>query len=539
MTSGVNIAEFSQTQDRLRDGRKTSAQNLDLADQLTFSSVLRAQVDTAQQGLEQVQDAATQRMQADRAADQSQSAAPTEPRPKRATNDDTHQTSARKDTSRSTKPKFALDDKPKTETKAPAAPKQDDDQSAPAADATTPKAAQVADQNAAPIQPDVTAPVAAAIATPAAKPDEQTKPADDAAASLTQVIAQLHGAKPTEDAGQPVHAQIRAMHEHTVGQLADEAVKGSDTHSLKAAQEADLANRIDSSAPVVISVDTGNSAAAQPMPTSAPLLSADTQRAAFSLTSNNTPAPNDQSFDQQPTPDRQMASTHGDLTLPQTPAAPSMQPQPDLLSSVLSAQASSMAAQQTAAETEAQAGPVEIAPVGGAAVVQAPQQTAPTTKAAPATPTKQPEKPQAPAEQIAVKIRQAVGEGLDKINIKLHPADLGRIEVKLDVAKDGTVSATVLAEKPETLDLLQKDQRGLQQALTDSGLKVDTANLNFGLQAQGQQLADAGRDRRMPYSRNDARTVAKVGATGEMPAMPVGAVYGRNLRSNGGVDIRI
>ena len=77
MTSSVDIAELSQTQDRFREGRKTSAQDLQLADAMKFSTIFRAQVDTAQQGFEQVMDAARQRMQADKALDKSQASDPT------------------------------------------------------------------------------------------------------------------------------------------------------------------------------------------------------------------------------------------------------------------------------------------------------------------------------------------------------------------------------------------------------------------------------------------------------------------------------
>ncbi len=88
-------------------------------------------------------------------------------------------------------------------------------------------------------------------------------------------------------------------------------------------------------------------------------------------------------------------------------------------------------------------------------------------------------------EQIAVQIQKSVGQGLDRIKIQLKPAELGRVEIKLDVMQDGRVAASVIVDRPETLEMLQRDARGLQQALQDAGLKSDGANLSFNLSGRG------------------------------------------------------
>src|SRR3546814_18557062 len=76
--------------------------------------------------------------------------------------------------------------------------------------------------------------------------------------------------------------------------------------------------------------------------------------------------------------------------------------------------------------------------------------------------------------------------GQDQISIKLHPAELGRIEVKLENASDGTLRAVISAERTETLDLLQRDARGLERALQAAGVKTDSGSLSFNLRGQGQ-----------------------------------------------------
>jgi len=102
-----------------------------------------------------------------------------------------------------------------------------------------------------------------------------------------------------------------------------------------------------------------------------------------------------------------------------------------------------------------------------------------------------------PAEQIAIQVQRAQVAGQEKITIKLHPAELGRIEVKLEHSSDGTLRAVLSAERPETLDLLQRDARGLERALQEAGLKTDSGSLNFSLRGQshGQDQQAGGNDR--------------------------------------------
>ncbi|MGH6947747.1 MAG: flagellar hook-length control protein FliK [Kiloniellales bacterium] len=89
-----------------------------------------------------------------------------------------------------------------------------------------------------------------------------------------------------------------------------------------------------------------------------------------------------------------------------------------------------------------------------------------------------------PSEQIAVQVQRALGAGSDRISIHLHPAELGRIEVKLDMSGDNTLRVAVSVDKPETLDLLQRDARSLDRALQDAGIKTDSGSLSFDLRQQ-------------------------------------------------------
>ncbi|MCH7887693.1 MAG: flagellar hook-length control protein FliK [Proteobacteria bacterium] len=96
-----------------------------------------------------------------------------------------------------------------------------------------------------------------------------------------------------------------------------------------------------------------------------------------------------------------------------------------------------------------------------------------------------PSTPQPPAEQVALQLQIAIRKGLDRITIQLKPAALGTINITLDVASDGRVSAVIAADRSDTLELLQRDARGLERALQDAGLRTDSGSLSFNLRGDG------------------------------------------------------
>lgn len=96
------------------------------------------------------------------------------------------------------------------------------------------------------------------------------------------------------------------------------------------------------------------------------------------------------------------------------------------------------------------------------------------------------------ATQVAVEIQRAVTAGKDQIRIRLHPAELGQIDVSLKVRNDGTVKVNVTIERPETFDLMQRDSRALERALQDAGLKTDSSSLNFNLRGGDQHGPNDG-----------------------------------------------
>lgn len=91
-----------------------------------------------------------------------------------------------------------------------------------------------------------------------------------------------------------------------------------------------------------------------------------------------------------------------------------------------------------------------------------------------------------PVHQLSFQVSRAVLEGATRMTVRLDPPELGQVSVRLDFQTEGAVRAYLSAERPETLDLLQRDARFLERALNDAGVKTDSGSLNFSLGQQGQ-----------------------------------------------------
>ncbi len=96
-----------------------------------------------------------------------------------------------------------------------------------------------------------------------------------------------------------------------------------------------------------------------------------------------------------------------------------------------------------------------------------------------------------PNTQIAFQVAKGAAEGVDRFSIQLHPTELGSVEVQLNFAEDGHVSALIVAERAETLDMLQKDSRALERSLASAGLQLDSGGLSFSLK-QDQNTGGQG-----------------------------------------------
>jgi flagellar hook-length control protein FliK len=135
-------------------------------------------------------------------------------------------------------------------------------------------------------------------------------------------------------------------------------------------------------------------------------------------------------------------------------------------------------------------------------------------------------------EQLAVHIQRAARDGLDRIDIRLSPAELGRIEVRLEFGHDGRLTASIAADRPETLDQLQRDARGLERALEAAGLKTDAGGLSFNLRGDNRQ--DAQNNQRLTQTGSATLLLDTA-----LPEDASSAALASTARPNGLLDIRV
>ncbi|MDB5548549.1 MAG: flagellar hook-length control protein, partial [Tardiphaga sp.] len=142
-----------------------------------------------------------------------------------------------------------------------------------------------------------------------------------------------------------------------------------------------------------------------------------------------------------------------------------------------------------------------------------------------------------PLNALAMQIAATAAGGKTSFDIRLDPAELGRIDVRLDVDRNGNVTSHLTVEKPETLAMLRQDAPQLQRALNDAGLQTSDKGLQFSLSDQsltGQNNQNGARD---SGGRPSQRLIV---AEDELPPVVMaGRSYGRLLSSSSGVDIKV
>ena len=138
-----------------------------------------------------------------------------------------------------------------------------------------------------------------------------------------------------------------------------------------------------------------------------------------------------------------------------------------------------------------------------------------------------------PVSGLAMEIAASAKSGKTRFEIRLDPAELGRIDVRIDVDRHGQVTSHLTVERPETLSMLRQDANQLQRALDNAGLSTGNGGLQFSLRDQSSQGQNDGNQ----SNPNAHRLV--VSEEDSVPAVVAGRNYGRMLGSSGGVDIRV
>jgi flagellar hook-length control protein FliK len=97
-------------------------------------------------------------------------------------------------------------------------------------------------------------------------------------------------------------------------------------------------------------------------------------------------------------------------------------------------------------------------------------------------------------DSLSLSVAAKSAAGLRHFDIRLDPPELGRVEVRLSVDDSGSGQVTMIADKPHTLALLQRDADGLARSLSEAGVDLTGGGLSFSLRSdQNSQNGNNGK----------------------------------------------
>lgn len=105
-------------------------------------------------------------------------------------------------------------------------------------------------------------------------------------------------------------------------------------------------------------------------------------------------------------------------------------------------------------------------------------------------------------QQIEDGFLQAMRSNVRRLDVELHPAELGAITLTLTM-RNGEVSAQIRSEKSETAELVSQQLENIRINLEQQGFKVD--KLEVGLQNQQRDLAEGNGDLWQNMQQHNAR----------------------------------
>ena len=138
-----------------------------------------------------------------------------------------------------------------------------------------------------------------------------------------------------------------------------------------------------------------------------------------------------------------------------------------------------------------------------------------------------------PLSGLALEIAASAHSGKSRFDIRLDPAELGRIDVRIDIDRNGHVTSHLMVEKPETLSMLRQDAPSCSARSTTPGSRPATAACSSACATSLHPVRTTAAD----PDRNAQRLI--VSEEDSTPAVVAGRTYGRMLGSSSGVDIRV
>lgn len=118
------------------------------------------------------------------------------------------------------------------------------------------------------------------------------------------------------------------------------------------------------------------------------------------------------------------------------------------------------------------------------------------------------------AKQVNLNITRTLKAGDNQFAMRMDPPELGRVSVKMTFLANGMVKAQVMAERPETLEMLQREIKGLERAVEAGGHKSEPGGISFSLdsgngESAGKAFAEAMQEEQL--NEQKAKTAALEG----------------------------
>jgi flagellar hook-length control protein FliK len=92
--------------------------------------------------------------------------------------------------------------------------------------------------------------------------------------------------------------------------------------------------------------------------------------------------------------------------------------------------------------------------------------------------------------QVAIHVARSLGRGHDRLTVALHPAELGIVQVSVELGDPAGARAQITADRPETLEMLRRDSHQLEQSLRDAGIGLGSGTIGFSLRQDGSPRQD-------------------------------------------------
>ena len=118
------------------------------------------------------------------------------------------------------------------------------------------------------------------------------------------------------------------------------------------------------------------------------------------------------------------------------------------------------------------------------------------------------------AKQVNVNITRSLKAGDNQFAMRMDPPELGRVAVKMTFLANGLVKAQVMAERPETLEMLQREVKGLERAVEAGGHKAEPGGISFSLdsgngESAGKAFAEAMQEDRLNQEKAKASAMTE------------------------------